>query len=429
MSVPQLLLLPVDQVELIDDNPRSISDNDFAQLCKDIQSDPTFLIQRPPLVNHNTGTGKMIVYAGNQRLKAARHNGMKEIHFWVEQDVPEDRQKERMLRDNLHRGEWDVEKLQQFNPDFLLNAGFRSEDLSNMFDDLLRVKEDKFDVDRAVKEIKTPQTKPGDLYALGSHRLLCGDSTKLHDVRRVCEGENPHMVYSDPPYNIGLDYKSGFGNKGEKREKYTNQQVEDKKSDKDYRSFIEETIQNALAICGKDVHFFYWCDENYIGMFQDLYKSIGIKPRRVCLWIKNTFNPVPQVAFNKLYEPCVYGTKGKPYLNRELNSFHEILNHQIGSVNIIDDILGMFQLWLASRNNTSEYEHPTEKPITLHEKPLKRCTSVGDIVLDLFGGSGSTLISCEQLKRRARIVELDPVFCDVIIKRWESLTGLKAVKL
>jgi DNA modification methylase len=146
----------------------------------------------------------------------------------------------------------------------------------------------------------------------------------------------------------------------------------------------------------------------------------------VCLWIKNGFNATPRVAFNKCYEPCVYGTKGKPYL-APLHNLNEILDKEIGTGNrTIDDILDILDIWLAKRLPGQEYEHPTSKPPTLHEKALRRCTQINDIVLDLFGGSGSTLIACEELKRRAYLVEKEPIFCQLIINRFEKLTGVKA---
>nr|VFK30694.1 MAG: DNA methylase [Candidatus Kentron sp. LPFa] len=123
-----------------------------------------------------------------------------------------------------------------------------------------------------------------------------------------------------------------------------------------------------------------------------------------------------------MYEPCVYATKGKPYLNKDLTKFTEILNPEIETGNrAIDDILDIFNIWLVKRLPTTYYEHPTQKPPKLHEKALRRCTKPGDKVLDLFGGSGSTLIACEQLKRKAYLVELEPIFCDLILKRFKTL--------
>ncbi|QQS44447.1 site-specific DNA-methyltransferase [Candidatus Roizmanbacteria bacterium] len=233
------------------------------------------------------------------------------------------------------------------------------------------------------------------------------------------------MVYSDSPYNIDLDYNKGLGGA-----KQYGGKTQDNKSDSEFKQFLTEIIQNALASVEKDSHFFYYCDQKYIGLLQQIYQEQSIDHKRVCLWIKNGHNPTPQVAFNKAYEPCVYGTRGKPFLSSKLHNLNEVFNKEVGSGNrLTDDILDLFDIWLAKRKAMNEYTHPTEKPPTLHEKAIRRCTQPGDIILDQFGGSGSTLIACEQLKRRAILVEIEPVFCDLIIKRYEQFTGKKARKL
>ena len=163
---------------------------------------------------------------------------------------------------------------------------------------------------------------------------------------------------------------------------------------------------------------------------EQIYEMLGIDNKRVCFWVKNNQNPTPQIAFNKACEPCVYGTTGRPFLNPNYKNLNEVLNREVGSGNeVIDDIIDLFNLWVVKRDSAQDYQHPTQKPIILHEKPLKRCTGPGAIVLDLFGGSGSTLMACEQLNRQCRMCEIDPVFCQVIINRWEELTGQKAKKL
>jgi DNA modification methylase len=126
---------------------------------------------------------------------------------------------------------------------------------------------------------------------------------------------------------------------------------------------------------------------------------------------------------------CVYGTRGNPALNPSMKNLTEILNQDVNSIGFYDDLMSIVQLWLVKRDNAADYEHPTQKPVTLGEKPLKRCSSPGQIVLDLFGGSGSTLIAAEQLKRKAYLIEVDPTFCDVIIKRYEHYTKQHAKKL
>lgn len=139
-------------------------------------------------------------------------------------------------------------------------------------------------------------------------------------------------------------------------------------------------------------------------------------------------NLKPQVAFNKVYEPCVYATRGKPFLNKGITKLNEILNREVETGNrVFEEIMDYFDLWLVPRD--VDYEHPTQKPITLHEKPIKRCTAPGHLILDLFGGSGSTMMACEQTKRTCYTMEKDPIFAQVIINRYEEHTGNKAIKV
>ncbi len=233
------------------------------------------------------------------------------------------------------------------------------------------------------------------------------------------------MIFSDPIYNIGLSYDSGIGGK----QSYGGK-TNDKKTDAEYKEFLKKSLENAMSISKDDCHVFYWCDEAFIGLVQDLYREMKVDNKRVCLWLKNGQNPTPNVAFNKCYEPCVYGAKGKPHLSKNEQSLNEILNKEIGTGNrLIDDVLDMLDIWLVKRLAGNDYEHPTMKPPTLYEKAIRRCTKIGDLIFDGFGGSGSSLIAGEQLKRKVYLVEIEPIFCDLIINRYEKLTGQKAKKL
>jgi DNA modification methylase len=229
------------------------------------------------------------------------------------------------------------------------------------------------------------------------------------------------MVYCDPPYNIDLSYDKGISNKMRYGGK-----TKDYKTEEEYRQFLLATLGNALCISKPDVHVFCWCDQKFIGLLQSLYPTLGVDFRRVCLWIKKNQNMTPQVAFNKCYEPCVYGVRGKPYLSPSIQNLNEVANKEVGNGNrLIDDIQDMIDLWMCKRLPTVEYEHPTAKPPTLHEKAIRRCTKPGDAILDLFGGSGSTLIAAHQMKRQAFLCEIEPIFCDLIIRRFEAVSGQK----
>jgi len=402
-------------------NPRKISEKQKQDLMESIRQ---FNAVVPVVINaDNTMIG------GHQRLSIYADLGIEEIDVRVpSRKLTEKEEKELNLRLNQNGGEWDPDKLHAMDPDMLLNIGFSTPDLADLWD-TGGTSNDEFDEESALKKAKTTEIKQGDIFELGGHRVMCGDSTQLEAVSALMGGGRASVIYCDPPYNIGLDYDKGVGNtKGKYQGEYTSKK--DSKSDIDYISFVGKTLDNALKFIDKSVHVFYWCDERFIWVMQMMYKEKAIENKRVCLWVKNNASPTPGLAFNKAYEPCVYGTIGRPFLNNNYRAYNEFMNQEIGTGNqMLDDIADLFNLWLVDRGNTQGYKHPTQKPVTLHEKPLKRCSAPGQIVVDLFGGSGSTLIACEQLGRRSFLMELDPIFCQVIVDRWENLTGNKAKKI
>ncbi|HUD05635.1 MAG TPA: DNA modification methylase [Candidatus Saccharimonadales bacterium] len=402
-------------------NPRKWSSHSTEQLTESIKR---FGLVDPIIVNGATER-ENIVIGGHFRLKVAKDLGFTEVPV-VYVDIPDEaREKELNLRLNRNTGEWDFELLKQFDIDLLLDVGFDDSDLGDIWNDALETDDDDFDVEKAIKEAASTTIKLGDMFQLGKHRLICGSSTDSATIKRLVGELTPTIFYSDPPYNIGLDYNKGVGLKAG-----YGGTTNDSKSDAEYASFLSDILKAALPVLADNAHVFMYCDQTYIGLLQTLMAEHGLKNRRVCLWIKNGFNVVPQVAFNKGYEPCIYATRGNPYLSDSSQNLTEILNKDIASGNrTIDDIVDLFDIWLAKREAGQDYEHPTQKPINLHEKPLKRCSKVGDIVLDVFGGSGSTLIACEQMMRVALLSEIEPVFCQVIIDRWEAQTDQKAVKL
>jgi DNA modification methylase len=401
-------------------NPRTLSD----QQRKDLEASITkFNLVEIPAINTDNG-----VLAGHARLKImkALGRGKEEIDVRVPSRALTPKEcEEYLLRSNRNTGSWDYELLKAFSTEFLLEIGFDDNDLSAIWEDVLEIDEDDFREEDEVEKAKDTDIKLGDRFALDTHSLICGDSTDESVVKTLLDGKTVDMVYTDPPFNISLDYNKGLGG----RANYGGD-VDDKKTDAEYRAFLLKAMKAALSVSKADSHHFWYCDQKYVGILQSLYAEIGVNYKRTCLWVKNGINPTPQVAFSKLYEPCVYGTCGKPYLSPKHTKLAEILNKDIGIGNAtIDDITDMIDIWLAKRDSGDTYEHPTQKPITLHERPLTRCSKIGDHVLDLFGGSGSTLLACEQLKRKAFLVEKSPIFCQVIINRYEKFTGHKAIAI
>ncbi len=401
-------------------NPRKMTENERRDLEDSIKEFGTVV----PVVL-NTGTRENILIGGHQRVKIYADLGIEEINVMIpSRELNEKEEKTLNLRLNKNTGSWNEEMLKELDMDLLLEVGFGDEDLQALFDDV-DVIDDDFDIERAVKETKVARVKPGEIWQMGDHKLLVGDSTVSEQVQRLMGSDLADLIYCDPPYNIGLDYSKGISTSGKYEGSYTGKK--DSKKDGVYALFIDLSIKATLSIAKPNAHVFYWCDERYIWLIQTLFRQNEIDSKRVCLWIKNNFNMTPQVAFNKAYEPCVYGTIGKPLLNKNITNSNELLNKEIGSGNQVhEEIIDIINIWLEKRDNAQDYNHPTQKPVTLNEKPLKRCSAPGQIVFSGFAGGGSDLIACEQLNRKWRGVEQDLIFATVCLDRWEKFTNKKA---
>ena len=408
-------------IDLIRDesNPRSLDQEQRKDIIKSINK----FGRVDPLVI-NSGKRNNYLIGGNQRLSIYVELGIKEVDVMVPNiELSLSQERELNLRLNKNHGSWDYELLKEIDLDLLLDVGFGDEELQGFFDDV-ELAEDGYNVEEA-RENMEPTVKTGEIWKLGKHKLLVGDSTDSEQVEKLMNGEKVDLIYADSPYNIGLDYSKGVSNKKNYGGGHTKEK--DSQSDEAFKEFLDKSISVARTISKKDAHFFYWCDASYIGALQNLYKNQGIDFRRICMWVKNNHNATPKIAFNRLVEPCVYGTVGKPYLNNDFRNAHEILNQDISTGNQLhDELTEMIDLWLVKRDSVNEYIHPTQKPVGLNEKPLKRCSAPGHKVFSGFGGSGSDLIACEQLNRVWFGVEKDPLFASIILDRWERFTGDKA---
>ena len=411
------------KIEEIRANPKNPKKHDEELLD---QSFKEFGPVSPMIVDEND-----MLLAGEGRRDAMKRLGYTEAMVVVKRGLTQEQKDKYLLLDNklTERGGWDAELLKEFEVEELFEAGFVPEELNDLWNDVLEIDEDDFDLNETLRQIKKPTVKEGELYQLGESFLLCADSTKEENVLKLMQGKKADMIYCDPNYNIGLDYSTGVGTSTKYRKDFPDLKfkgVNDKRKTGEYKSFLDSTIKNALKVAKPNAHVFYWCDENNIWLLQQLYRENKIHPDRVCLWIKNNFNVTPQKAFNKVYEACVYGTIGTPYLNKNFRNFNEIMNKEIEQGNqVLDEIQSMINIWLAKRDSTQNYLHPTQKPLTLHEKPIKRCTRPGDAILDLFGGGASTLISAHMTRRKAFLCEWDPIFCTASLMRFEQNTKIK----
>ncbi len=399
-------------------NPRIITDKQMSDLKKSLNK---YNLVEIPAIDF---TGKIL--AGHQRVKALQLLGRGEEIIDVRipnRKLTEKESKQYLIASNALGGDWDFESLKSFNLDLLLDTGFDTMQLAKFWDEDKEVKDDSFNIEKELKNIIIPKTKLGDIVLLGNHKIICGDSTKIETLNKLFGEEKASMIYSDPVYNLRINYDSGIGGNNN-----YGGNVNDCRTFEEYKTFIKESLDCALSVSFPDTHIFYWCDQIYIGLIQEIYRILGINNKRVCLWLKNNQNPVPKVAFNKVYEPTVYGIRGNPYLNESINNLNEVMNKEFTTGNdLLTQVDSFIDVWTSKRLSAKDYEHATSKPPRLHEKAIKRCTKPRDIILDSFLGSGSTLLAGEQLDRRVYGCELEPRFCDLIVKRYEKFTNKKAI--
>lgn len=402
-------------------NPRVLSSIQLDGLKRSLKK---YNIAEIPCINTD-GT----LVAGNQRVLALSFLGRDEEEIEVRipnRKLTDKEFKDYLLTSNRSGASWDWEKLAaDFDLGELLTAGFDSTDLGSIYDDNLEILDDELDEEKEIEKAKSTSIKHGDYFALGRHRLLCSDATLPESVKKLMGNIRADLINDDLPYNIGLSYDRGVGNKG----KYGGT-MNDNKSDAEYRKFVKSVMQNALSVTKPDAHIMFWCDERNVWLLQELYRELGIDSKRLLIWIKDNASPTPNVAFNKVTEYVVYGTIGRPFLSDKARNLNEVMNKEVGTGNrLTEDILDLLNIWLVKRLPGNQYLHPTQKNPTLHEKALRRCTKPGDIVLDLTAGSGSLLSACEQMKRTAYLCEMEPVFCQVIINRFKKISNDQIKKL
>ena len=421
------LVLNEGQVTGLPTNPRQWTKAELDKLKKSLQETPELLEARGILVY--PWEGKYLVLGGNMRLSALKALKATDAPCIVfPEDTPIDKLKEVVIKDNGSFGEWDFDSLANEWGDLpLTDWGVPVFDVDEEKKDEPEVVEDDFDEDEDVES----RVLPGDIYMLGDHRLMCGDSTKPEDVEKLMAGDIADMVFTDPPY--GVSYVGTNNPKGKEWQMIAN---DDLRGDSLFQ-FLTHAFKNLADNLKSDGAFYVWfASSNHIELETAL-KMAGLRVKQELIWDKGMV--LGHSDYHWAYEPCLYGThKNKNctwYGDRTQKTFLAMNRTEIRDLKkeeLIDILLRLHEgrsCWRISRDNTTEYIHPTQKPIALAGRGIKNSSCAGQIVLDLFGGSGSTMMACEQLGRKARIMEYDPKYCDKIITRWERYTGMKAEKL
>lgn len=368
--------------------------HDITQINNVAESIKQFGMVQPLVIDKNNE-----IVIGHCRYEALKKLGEKEAPCVMADDLTEEQIKKlRNLDNKLNESEWDYDLL-KFDIEDLDFSGFDIDweipDLD--FEEKETEEDDDFDIELPVE----PKSKLGDIYQLGNHRLMCGDSTKTEHVEKLMNGQKSDMVFTDPPY--GVSYEGGLNKK--KKQQIKNDSI----TENELYYFLYDVFVNAkLSTKDKSAIYVFYATKTtkeFINAFIDS----GLKQRSIIAWYKQGGGFGDFMAhYMNAYEPCIYGSNGE-------------------SVN-----------WYGASNEKTVWEmdkekkcdlHPTMKPVELVSRAIKNSSKQGDGVLDLFGGSGSTLIACEQLNRNCYMMELDPKYVDVIIERWEQYTGKKAVLL
>tara|TARA_R110002012_G_scaffold32431_1_gene95752 strand:+ start:92 stop:1249 length:1158 start_codon:yes stop_codon:yes gene_type:complete len=331
--------------------------------------------------------GSNEIIAGHTRWKAAQKLGLEVVPVRF-LDISDEKAQTMALADNKlgEVADWDNELLQEI----ALDLGDELMDLAGFDEPLTEVEEveGNTDPDDAPEAPEEPTTKPGDLWILGEHRLLCGDSTNIQHVEKLMDGQKANMVFTDPPY--GVSYQSNFRKK-------TPQFAVLENDDKIIFDWLPIATAFSSGFC------FVWTTWKVLDQWLAVTKDFAPLTNMI-VWSK------PGGGLGDL--KGTYSTDHEVAL--VFNRGAELTGKRIGSV------------WEISKDSANSYVHPTQKPVALAEQALDTATRRGHIILDFFGGSGSTLIACEKTRRKARLMELDPKYCDVIVKRWEDFTGNKA---
>ncbi|WP_422135502.1 site-specific DNA-methyltransferase [Endozoicomonas sp. ALD040] len=376
-------------------NARTHSDEQVDQIARSIEE---FGFVNPVLVGSDD-----VIVAGHGRLMAAKQLGMETVPVIVLGHLSETQRRALVIADNqiTANSGWDEELLKQelaeldaldFDLDLM---GFSDEELEGLL--LVDEPEGQTDDDEIPEPEEHPVSQLGDVWILGSHRVLCGSATEQADVETLMAGQLADMVFTDPPYNV--DYANPEKNTQAKKDR----RIKNDNLGSEFHAFLLAAMTNLIGVCKGAIYICMSSSE--LDTLQKAFREAGGKWSTFIIWAKNTFT-LGRSDYQRQYEPILYGWK-------EGNEHFWCGARDQGDV------------WFFSKPARNDL-HPTMKPVELVERAVRNSSKTHDIVLDLFGGSGSTLIACEKSHRSARLTELDPKYVDVIVRRWEEYTGKEA---
>lgn len=404
------------QIVGIPKNPRYLKGEEHDKLKKSLKDSPE-LLQYKPLMVYAAEGGKFVVICGNMRLRICQelHNeGVEGFDalpcFVLNKDVSIAKIKEYAIKDNVQAGNWDYDELANgdWEVDDLQDWGVDCSFLTDTepvkeMSERKETEDDEYDEDEHEIEAKC---KLGDIWQLGRHRLMCGDSTDASQVAKLLGGTNIQLYLTDPPYNVAYGY-DGAATEGHRKDGLV--VLNDKMDNDKFEEFLTNAFNAANANMEKGASFYIFHSDGYSYWFRKaLINTVDLELRENLIWVKNSM-VLGRQDYQWRHEPCLYGWKK-----------------------------GATHNWFSDRKQTTvmefdrptkSIEHPTMKPIPLFAYLIQNSSQEGWNVYDSFGGSGTTIMACEQLDRNGFSMELDPHYCDVIINRWETYTGKKAEKI
>jgi len=379
------ITVKISEVKSNPNNPRIIKDDKFQKLVKSIKEFPEMLNIRPIVVNAD-----MVVLGGNMRLKACKEAGIKELAIIKAEDLTEDQQKQFIIKDNVGFGEWDWEDLaNNWDAEQLTDWGLDIPDFKHEEE----AEEDDYEIPEHLKT----DIVLGDIFEIGPHRLICGDSTQTDTFAKLFENQLADLVVTDPPYNVAYE--------GKTKDALTI--ANDSMSDDSFYQFLYDFYTALGSYTKAGGAWYVWHADSEGANFRSAMKNAGIMVKQCLIWVKNSM-VMGRQDYQWRHEPCLYGWKE-----------------------------GAAHGWYSDRKQTTilefdrpsrNAEHPTMKPIPLIAYQIGNSSKQGDIVADAFGGSGTTMVAAHQLNRKGYLVEFDPKYCQVIVDRMMKLDPTLEVK-
>jgi DNA modification methylase len=418
--------IPIDQIRPNDWNPNEMDDHIYQSLVQSIRKHG---VLQPILIRSD-----MTIIKGEKRWRAAAEAGLLELVCVI---VETNQEEAKLLTVSLGhlRGRTNEELLasllEELSVHFSLEelsiqTGYQARELDNILQGLPMntdidppVEEDDFDVQRALDEIIEPETKRGDVWQLGRHLLMCGDSTIKADVHKLMGEDKAALVVTDPPYNVAVKSDSArLALDGR------DQIMNDNMSAEEFVGFLQAVFERYAEVMDPKAAIYVFHPFSYQREFEDAMNAASILVRTQCIWVKNAFT-FGFAQYKYKHEPVFYA-----HLKGKVPAWYgDLKQTTVWKAGLPVEHPEPETIWEVSRGDVTKYVHPTQKPLQLLAIPIGNSSKRGDIVLDLFGGSGSALMTCDQMERVCRLMELDPVFCDVIKKRYFEATGIEPILL